>query len=329
MKWKNLTMPKQVTPDSANTDGYGKFVIEPLERGFGTTLGNALRRVLLSSLQGAAITAVRIDGVLHEFSTLPGVIEDVTEIILNLKQVRLKLHGDGPKKGTFEMKGKREVRAGDMQVDAEVEVLNPDLHIATLNRDGDLRMEVEIGGGRGYVSADSHSLTDRPIGVVPIDSVFSPVTKVNYNVEATRLGQRIDYDKLTVEVWTDRSILPSDAVAWAAKILRDHFNLFIHFDEPIEEEIEEEVDEEIMRVRRLLEKPVDELELSVRSSNCLRAAEIKSIGDLVQKSEPEMLKYRNFGRKSLKEIQDILGEMGLGFGMDTSRYYEPRTASVG
>jgi DNA-directed RNA polymerase subunit alpha len=329
MKWKNLTMPKQLTPDSANTDGYGKFVIEPLERGFGITLGNALRRVLLSSLQGAAITAVRIDGVLHEFSTLPGVIEDVTELILNLKQVRLKLHGDGPKKGTFEMKGKGEVRAGDLQVDAEVEVLNPDLHIATLNRDGDLRMEVEIGGGRGYVSADAHSQTDRLIGVIPIDSVFSPVTKVNYNVEATRLGQRIDYDKLMVEVWTDRSILPSDAVAVAAKILRDHFNLFIHFEEPIEEEVEEEVDEEIVRVRRLLEKPVDELELSVRSSNCLRAAEIKSIGDLVQKSEPEMLKYRNFGRKSLKEIQDILGEMGLGFGMDVSKYVEARTANVG
>jgi len=257
------------------------------------------------------------------------VIEDVTEIILNLKQVRLKLHGDGPKKGTFEMKGKGEVRAGNLQVDAEVEILNPDLHIATLNRDGDLRMEVEIGGGRGYVSADQHSQTDRPIGVIPIDSVFSPITKVNYNVEATRLGQRIDYDKLVVEVWTDRSILPSDAVAVAAKILRDHFNLFIHFEEPIEEEVEEEVDEEIMRVRRLLEKPVDELELSVRSSNCLRAAEIKSIGDLVQKSEPEMLKYRNFGRKSLKEIQDILGEMGLGFGMDVSRYYEPRSVSVG
>jgi len=324
MKWKNLTMPKQVVPDTGNTDGYGKFVIEPLERGFGMTLGNALRRVLLSSLQGAAITAVRIEGVLHEFSTLPGVIEDVTEIILNLKQVRLKLHGDGPKKGTFEMKGKGEVRAGNLQVDAEVEILNPDLHIATLNRDGDLRMEVEIGGGRGYVSADQHSQTDRPIGVIPIDSVFSPITKVNYNVEATRLGQRIDYDKLVVEVWTDRSILPSDAVAVAAKILRDHFNLFIHFEEPIEEEVEEEVDEEIMR-----EKPVDELELSVRSSNCLRAAEIKSIGDLVQKSEPEMLKYRNFGRKSLKEIQDILGEMGLGFGMDVSRYYEPRSVSVG
>ena len=325
MKWKNLTMPKQLVPDPANNDGYGKFVIEPLERGFGLTLGNALRRVLLSSLQGAAITAVRIDGVLHEFSTLPGVIEDVTEIILNLKQVRLKLHGDGPKKGTFEMRGKGEVRAGDIKVDPEVEILNPDLHIATLNRDGDLRMEVEINGGRGYVSADLHSQTDRPIGVIPIDSLFSPVTKVNYNVEATRLGQRIDYDKLTIDVWTDRSILPSDAVAVAAKILRDHFNLFIHFEEPIEEEVEEEVDEEIMRVRRLLDKSVEELELSVRSSNCLRAAEIKTIGDLVQKSEPEMLKFRNFGRKSLKEIQDILGEMGLSFGMDVGRYFEHKS----
>ena len=325
MKWKNLTMPKQLVPDAGNNDGYGKFVIEPLERGFGTTLGNSLRRVLLSSLQGAAITAVRIDGVLHEFSTLPGVIEDVTEIILNLKQVRLKLHGDGPKKGTFELKGKGEVRAGDLQVDAEVEVLNPDLHIATLNRDGDLRAEVEINGGRGYVSADQHSATDRPIGVVPIDSMFSPVTKVNYTVEAARLGQRIDYDKLTVEVWTDRSILPSDAVAVAAKILRDHFQLFIHFEEPIEQEVELEVDEELMRVRRMLDKSVEELELSVRSSNCLRAAEIKTIGDLVQKGEPEMLKYRNFGRKSLKEIQDLLGEMGLHFGMDVSRYLENRS----
>jgi DNA-directed RNA polymerase subunit alpha len=328
MKWKNLTMPKQLVPDAENNDGYGKFVIEPLERGFGVTLGNALRRVLLSSLQGAAITAVRIDGVLHEFSTLPGVIEDVTEIILNLKQVRLKLHGDGPKKGTFEMRGKGEVRAGDLQVDAEIEILNPDLHIATLNRDGDLRMEVEISGGRGYVSADQHSQADRPIGVIPIDSLFSPVTKVNYNVEATRLGQRIDYDKLSLEVWTDRSILPSDAVAVAAKILRDHFSLFIHFEEPIEEEVEEEVDHELMRVRRLLDKSVEELELSVRSSNCLRAAEIKSIGDLVQKTEPEMLKFRNFGRKSLKEIQDILGEMGLSFGMDISRYFENKAPAT-
>jgi len=325
MKWKNLTMPKQVAPDAGNTPGYGKFIIEPLERGFGLTLGNALRRVMLSSLQGAAITAVRIDGVLHEFSTLPGVIEDVTELILNLKQVRLKLHGDGPKKGTFEVRGKGEVRAGNLLVDSEVEVLNPDLHIATLNKDGDLRMEVEIDAGRGYVSADQHSQVDRPIGVIPIDSMFSPVTKVNYNVETTRLGQRIDYDKLAVEVWTDASILPSDAIAVAAKILRDHFTLFIHFEEPIEEEVEEEVDEERQRVRRMLERSVEELELSVRSSNCLRAAEIKTIGDLVQKSEPEMLKYRNFGRKSLKEIQDILSEMGLHFGMDISPYYENRS----
>jgi DNA-directed RNA polymerase subunit alpha len=325
MKWKNLTMPKQVVPDSANTVGYGKFVIEPLERGFGVTLGNALRRTLLSSLQGCSITAVRIDGVLHEFSTLPGVIEDVTEIILNLKQVRMKLHGDGPKRGTFETKGKGEVRAGNLQVDADVEILNPDLHIASLNRDGDLRMEVEINGGRGYVSADQHSQTDRPIGVIPIDSLFSPVTRVNYNVEATRLGQRIDYDKLTLEVWTDQSISPTDAVAWASKILRDHFSLFIHFEEPIVEEVEEVEDEDLRRVRLLLDKSVEELELSVRSSNCLRAAEIKSIGDLVQKSEPEMLKYRNFGRKSLKEIQDILADMGLAFGMDISRFYEHKS----
>jgi DNA-directed RNA polymerase subunit alpha len=325
MKWKNLTMPKQVVPDTGNDDGYGRFVVEPLERGFGITLGNALRRVLLSSLQGAAVTAVRIEGVLHEFSTLPGVIEDVTEIILNLKQVRLKLHGDGPKKGVFEMKGKGEVRAGNMTVDPEIEILNPDLHIATLNRDGDLRMEVEINAGRGYVSADQHAQADRPIGVIPVDSLFSPVTKVNYQVEATRLGQRIDYDKLTLEVWTDRSILPQDAVALAAKVLRDHFNLFIHFEEPIEEEVEEEVDEEVSRVRKLLDKSVDELELSVRSSNCLRAAEIRQIGELVTKTEPEMLKYRNFGRKSLKEIQDILGEMGLHFGMDVSRYLEHKS----
>ncbi len=327
MKWKSLTMPKQVTRDSSNLEGYGKFVLEPLERGFGNTLGNALRRVLLSSLQGAAITAVRIDGVLHEFSTLPGVIEDVTEIILNLKQVRLKLRGDGPKIGTLEIRGKGELKAGDLKVDADVEVLNPEFHIASLNRDGDLRMEVEINSGRGYVSADQHSQTDRPIGVIPIDSLFSPVTKVNYTVEATRLGQRIDYDRLTLEVWTDHSILPQDAVAWAAKILKEHFELFIHFDEkPIVEE-PEEVNEEDQKIRRMLDKSVEELELSVRSSNCLRAAEIRTIGDLVQKSEPEMLKYRNFGRKSLKEIQDILGEMQLHFGMDVSRYYEHRSPS--
>ncbi|NOT33847.1 MAG: DNA-directed RNA polymerase subunit alpha [Candidatus Eisenbacteria bacterium] len=324
MKWKNLTMPRQLAADPGNTDRYGKFTIEPLERGFGLTVGNSLRRVLLSSLQGAAITAVRIDGVLHEFSTLPGVIEDVTEIILNLKQVRLKLHGDGPKKAMFEATGKGEVRAGDLKIEGDAQVLNPDLHIATLNKDGDLRMEVELDGGRGYVSADQHSMTDRPIGVIPIDAMFSPVTKVNYTVEATRLGQRIDYDKLTIELWTDGSILPQDAVAVAAMVLRDHFSLFIHFEEPLETEVEEEVDEDKEKVRQLLGRSVDELELSVRSSNCLKAAEIKSISELVVKSEAEMLKFRNFGRKSLKEIQDILGEMGLHFGMDIAPYTENR-----
>jgi DNA-directed RNA polymerase subunit alpha len=326
MKWKNLQMPKGLVADTANSERYGKFVLEPLERGFGTTLGNGLRRVLLSSLQGAAITSVRIEGVLHEFSTLPGVIEDVTEIVLNLKQVRLKLFGDGPKKGVFEMRGKGEVRAGDLQVDAEVEVLNKELHIATLNRDGDLRMEVEINGGRGYVSADQHSTADRPIGVIPIDSLFSPVTKVNYTVEATRLGQRIDYDKLTLEVWTDGSILPNDAVSMSSKILRDHFSLLISFEEEPQQEEEAAVDEDIVRKRKLLDKSVEELELSVRSSNCLRAAEIKTIGELVQKGEAEMLKFRNFGRKSLKEIQDILAEMGLHFGMDVTPYYEAKPA---
>lgn len=324
MKWKNLQMPKGLQSDPANTDRYGKFTLDPLERGFGTTLGNGLRRVLLSSLQGAAITSVRIEGVLHEFSTLPGVIEDVTEIVLNLKQVRLKLHGDGPKKGVFEMRGKGEVRAGDLQVDPEVEVLNKDLHIAALNRDGDLRMEVEINGGRGYVSADQHSSADRPIGVIPIDSLFSPVTKVNYTVEATRLGQRIDYDKLTLEVWTDGSILPNDAVSMSSKILRDHFSLLISFEEEPQQEEEAAVDEDKVRIRKQLDKSVEELELSVRSSNCLRAAEIKTIGELVQKGEAEMLKFRNFGRKSLKEIQDILAEMGLHFGMDVSPYYESK-----
>ncbi|MGH7727041.1 MAG: DNA-directed RNA polymerase subunit alpha [Candidatus Eiseniibacteriota bacterium] len=327
MKWKNLQMPrKPVLDEPASNDRYGRFAIEPLERGFGLTLGNSLRRVLLSSLQGAAVTAVRIEGALHEFSSLAGVIEDTTEIILNLKQVRFKLLGDGPKKGLFEMQGKGELRAGDLKIDADVEVLNPDLHIATLNKEGDLRMEVEVDGGRGYVSADQHTQQDRPIGVIPIDALFSPVLKVNYNVENTRIGQRIDYDKLTLEIWTDGSILPKDALAFSAKILRDHFNLFVDFEEPIEEEEVEIVDEEKAKMREKLDRTVEELELSVRSSNCLRQADIKTLGDLVQKTEAEMLKYRNFGRKSLKEIQDVLTDMGLTLGMDVSQYYTGRVA---
>ncbi len=331
MRWKSLQVPKKVEVDPEGaTDRYGRFVIAPLERGFGTTLGNSLRRVLLSSLQGAAVTSLRMDGVLHEFSTVPGVIEDVTEIILNLKQVRFKLHGDGPKKGLIEAKGKGEVRAGNLHVDADVEILNPDLHIATLNSEGDLRMEVEIDGGRGYVPADQHEEQDRPIGVIPVDSLFSPVMRVNYKVEQARVGQRIDYDRLFLEIWTDGSIAPTSALERAARILRDHFTLFIQFqDEPIEESEEEEVDEEVMRMREKLDRSVDELELSVRSSNCLRQAEIRTIGDLVQKTEAEMLKYRNFGRKSLKEIMDVLTQMGLSLGMDVSAHYggRPRPAA--
>ncbi len=321
MKWKNLQMPKNVEMDDKNsTNRYGKFWIEPLERGFGVTLGNALRRVLLSSLPGAAVSAVKIDGVQHEFSTLPGVKEDIPEVLLNLKQIRFKLHGDAPKMGMIEVRGKSEVTAADLKVDADVEILNPELHIATLNKDGEFRGEIEIGAGRGYVSAENQANQDRPIGVLPTDSMYSPVTKVNFEVENTRIGQRIDYDKLTLEIWTDGSVIPSDALAYGAKILKDHFALFVHFEEEIEEEQEEEVDEEFLRIKAMLERSVEELELSVRSSNCLKAANIKSIGDLVQKSEGEMLKYRNFGRKSLKEIADILQSMNLGFGMDVSKY---------
>ncbi|MGH7681991.1 MAG: DNA-directed RNA polymerase subunit alpha [Candidatus Eiseniibacteriota bacterium] len=321
MKWKNLQMPKNVEADEKSaTNRYGKFTIEPLERGFGVTLGNALRRVLLSSLPGAAVSAVKIESVQHEFSTITGVKEDVPEILLNLKQMRFKIHSDAPKMALFDARGKSEIKASDLKADADVEILNPELHIATLNKDGEFRAEVEIGAGRGYVSAENQAVQDRAIGVLPLDSMFSPVTKVNFDVENTRIGQRIDYDKLTLEIWTDGSIIPSDALAYGAKILKDHFALFVHFEEEIVEEVEEEVDEEFLRIKTLLERSVEELELSVRSSNCLKAANIKTIGDLVTKSEGEMLKYRNFGRKSLKEIADILASMSLQFGMDVAKY---------
>jgi DNA-directed RNA polymerase subunit alpha len=320
MKWKNLQMPKAIELDEATaSDRYGRFVIEPLERGFGLTLGNALRRVLLSSLQGAAVTAVKIEGVLHEFSTVPGVLEDVSEIVLNLKQMRFKLHADYKINARFKKTGPGELKATDLQADPGLEVLNPDLHIATLNKEGDLDMEVEVSGGRGYVPADQQE-EERPIGVIAVDAHYSPIRKVNFEVENTRVGQRVDFDKLTLEVWTDGSILPKDAIAYAAMILKDHFSLFVDFEEPIRVEVEPEEDTEISRIRQLLEKSVEELELSVRSANCLRAADIKTIGELVQKPESAMLKYRNFGRKSLKEISDILTEMGLSFGMDINPY---------
>jgi len=324
MKWKNLQMPKHIELDELKaTDRYGSFSIEPLERGFGLTIGNALRRVLLSSLQGAAVTAVKIEGVLHEFSSVPGVLEDVSEIILNLKQMRFKLHADHKINARFKKSGPGPLTSADLQADPGLEVLNPDLHIATLNKEGMLDMELEISSGRGYVPADQQG-EERPIGIVAMDAHFSPVRKVNFEVVNTRVGQRVDFDKLTMDIWTDGSILPKDAMAYAAMILKDHFALFVEFEEPILRADEEEEDKEKLRIRALLEKSVEEMELSVRSANCLRAAEIKTIGDLVQKPESAMLKYRNFGRKSLKEINDILTEMGLRFGMDIAPYMSVR-----
>ena len=316
-------MPKGVELDESTfSDRYGRFIAEPLERGFGHTLGNALRRILLSSLQGAAITSLKIDGVLHEFSTIPGVVEDVTEIVLNLKEVRIKLHTNHSKKVVVELKKAGELKAVAFQTDTDIEILNPEHHIATLNKDADLMMEVIMNTGRGYVPAELNKKQEAPIGTIPLDAIFTPVTKVNYRVENTRVGQRIDYDKLILEIWTDGTITPDDAMATAARILRDHLKLFISFEEEPEEIEIEEVDEETVRIRNQLKMSVDELELSVRSSNCLKAAEIKTLLDLVQKTEAEMLKYRNFGRKSLQELNTILSDMGLSFGMNVSRYLE-------
>ena len=316
MKWKSLQMPKGIQRDEETyTDTYGKFVVEPLERGFGVTLGNAIRRVLLSSLQGAAVNSVKIEGAKHEFSTLPGVFEDVTNVVLNLKNLVIKMNGDEPKPMTLDVEGPGEVTADLFDVPAGMEVLNPNLHIATLDKEANLRMEVGVSTGRGYVAADQQVLEDSSIGVVPIDSLYSPVRRTTFRVEDTRVGQKTDYDSLILEVWTNGTISPEDAVSHAAKILKDHLYIFMNFEQEPEIEEEEEVDEGVEQLKELLRRSVDELELSVRSSNCLQSAEIKTIGDLVKKSEAEMLKYRNFGRKSLKEISDILRSMNLRFGM--------------
>ncbi|MBD3235378.1 MAG: DNA-directed RNA polymerase subunit alpha [Candidatus Eisenbacteria bacterium] len=324
MKWKILQMPQSYSIDDAvSNERFGRFIIEPLERGFGHTLGNTLRRVLLSSLQGAAIVACKFNdgGVLHEFSAVPGVLEDATDIVLNLKQIRFKHHGDGPRTGLFKATGAAELKASDLQISSEIEVLNPDQHVATVNPDGELEIEVEVATGRGYMTAEEHEkLGQRPLGTIVMDTNFSPITATRYTVESARIGQRIDYDKLIFEIETDGSILPQDALAMSAKILRDHFEIFVRFEEEFEEEAEERVDEEFTRIKALLGKSVEELELSVRSANCLRAARIRTLGDLVQKTEQEMLQYRNFGKKSLKEIEDLIEGMGLSFGMDVSKY---------
>ncbi len=330
MKMKSLTMPKRVDVERETlTDRFGKFVVQPLERGFGHTLGNAMRRVLLSSIHGAAVTAVRIEGVQHEFSTMPGVREDTTQIVLALKRLRLKLLGDvEPKIVRIRKSGAGQVTAADIVDDPEIEVLNPELYIATLTEDRDFNVEMEITTGRGYVAVDRSSREVRAIGTIPVDAVYSPVVRVRYEVGATRVGQRTDYDSLVLEVETDGTISPEDAVSFAAKILKDHLVLFITFEEePVVEE-EEERDEEAERLRELLMRPVDELELSVRSANCLRMANIRTLGDLVQKTEARMLKYRNFGRKSLVELKEIIEEYGLTFGMDVSEYLLPDSSAT-
>jgi DNA-directed RNA polymerase subunit alpha len=322
MNWPNLQMPENVELDeSTYSTSFGRFIVQPLERGFGTTLGNALRRVLLSSLPGAAITMVRIDGVQHEFSTVPGMVEDVADVILNLKEIRFKLVNKKPDRVVIEANGPGEIHAGDLQNGTtDFEILNPDLHIATLDQDANLKMELRIGRGHGYVSAEENKMPDQPIGTIPIDAIYTPVKNVSYRVENTRVGQRTDYEKLTIEIATDGSITPDDALTYAGKILLDHFQMFINFDIEPETEEPDEVDEEVLRVRKLLKMPVDELELSVRSHNCLMAANIKTIGDLVRRDEPEMLKFRNFGRKSLQELTQILEEKNLNFGMDVDKY---------
>ncbi len=313
--WRDLIKPRGLSVDQETlSNTYGKFVAEPLERGFGITLGNSLRRVLLSSLQGAAITSVKIEGVEHEFMTIPEVAEDVTDIILNLKEVLLQIHTNEVKTIRIEADGPREIKAGDIIADPQVEILNPGHHVLTISEGGRVRMEMTARRGRGYVPADKNKVPGQPIGTIPVDALFSPIRKVNYQVTNARVGQQTDYDKLTIEVWTDGSVAPNDAVAYAAKIVKEQLSIFINFDEA-EEPAEEVKPIEEQKLNENLFRSVDELELSVRSANCLQNANIKTIGDLVQKTEAEMLKTKNFGRKSLKEIKEILAEMGLALGM--------------
>ena len=313
--WRDLIKPKRLVVDKESlTLSYGRFFAEPLERGFGITIGNALRRVLLSSLQGAAVTGVRIEGALHEFTSIPGITEDVADIILNVKDVLIKMESYEQKTLRVDKKGPAQVRAADIEVPDGISILNPDLLIATVGEDGHLRVEMTCRKGRGYVQAEANKTANMPIDAIPIDAIFSPVKKVNYHVTNARVGQRTDYDRLILEVTTDGSVSPEDAVAYAAKIIKDQLSIFINFEEDQEPEIIVEPEPQEKFNENLL-RTVDELELSVRSANCLANANIKYIGDLVQKTESEMLKTKNFGRKSLKEIKEILAEMGLSLGM--------------
>jgi DNA-directed RNA polymerase subunit alpha len=317
--WQDLIKPNKLeVKHGADPRRTATVVAEPLERGFGLTLGNALRRVLLSSLQGAAVTSVQIDGVLHEFSSIAGVREDVTDIVLNIKEIAIKMEGEGPKRMTLRKSGPGVVTASDIQVVGDVEILNPDLVICTLDDGADIRMELTVDIGKGYVAADRNRPEDAPIGLVPVDSLYSPVKKVSYRVENTREGQVLDYDKLTLSLETDGSLTPDDAVAYAARILQDQLTIFVNFEEPKKEVVEEAPPE--LAFNPALLKKVDELELSVRSANCLKNDNIVYIGDLIQKTEAEMLRTPNFGRKSLNEIKEVLASMGLHLGMEVQNW---------
>jgi len=323
VNWQHMIKPEKVQVSS--NPSYGKFVCEPLERGYGITIGNSLRRIILSSLYGAAVTLVKFEGVMHEFSVIPGVLEDVSEIILNLKEVRFKVSDTQPKTVRIEASGEGEVTAGDIvSEDGKCEVLNPKQHIASLSSKGKLKMTLTVKYGKGYSLAEANKDEDAPAGTIPIDAVFSPVKRVNYVVGNARVGQRTDYDKLTMEVWTDGSILPEDAVAYAAKILKEQLTIFINFDEEMEPKPEEETrDRQRPKFNENLYRSVEELELSVRSANCLKNADINKIWQLVSKTEAEMLKTKNFGRKSLNEIKEVLSEMGLSLGMKLEGFAPP------
>ncbi|MBI2095611.1 MAG: DNA-directed RNA polymerase subunit alpha [Candidatus Omnitrophica bacterium] len=315
---RSFEVPKKLECDEETlTENYGKFVAEPFERGYGVTIGNSLRRVLLSSLEGAAVTSVKLEGVSHEFSSVPGVVEDMTEVVLNIKNLVIRSHTRAPKTLRIEVDQKKEIKAKDILTDDTVEIINPDLHIATLSKNVPFHMELEVQRGRGYVPADRNKKEDQAIGVVAIDSIFTPVRRVDFHVEDTRVGQMTDYDKLIMEVWTNGSISPKDAMLYASNILQRHLDVFVNFGKlPEEDQVADSSDDKELEFYKRLAQPVSELELSVRSANCLREAHIKNIGELVKKTEMEMLKYRNFGKKSLTEITNILREMGLGFGME-------------
>ncbi|MBA3248146.1 MAG: DNA-directed RNA polymerase subunit alpha [Pyrinomonadaceae bacterium] len=315
--WIGFQMPRRLAVENETLTGrYGRFSAQPFERGFGTTIGNSLRRALLSSIEGAAITAVKIEGVEHEFSSIRGVVEDATDVILNLKQIPIKLHGNEPKTLTLTKDVAGEVLSGDIEADGDVEILDPNVYLATVSEGGSLNIEMRLKRGRGYVPADRNFDEDLSLGYIPIDSVHTPVKKVNYAVEAARLGQNTEFDKLTIDVWTDGSVKPDDAIGLAAKLIKDHMTIFINFEEDTDEFDYAKMERPPLPRNEQLDRSVDELELSVRSYNCLKNANIRTIRDLVQRSEREMLATKNFGKKSLNEIKDILHSMGLDFGMD-------------